>query len=166
MTASDEKLRPISALSVGDLARHPVWTYSHADDQGEPSVRPILRLPVPSLSGKVVGTKVHLASGAEVWALIGNIDSRNKRLNQHFVTISIEHEGRWFHLARYHDHDYVARGPAELARFLGRAVDDIFPMAYDIRPFAVGDSDALMGVIGKEPLERLSRAQIIALAVP
>ena len=102
----------------------------------------------------------------DAWALIGNIDSRNKRLNQHFVTISIERDGRWFHLARYHDHDYGSRGPEELARFLGRRVDEVFPIAYDVRAFAIGDADALTGVIAKDPLERLTRAQIIALAVP
>jgi hypothetical protein len=166
MTAFDENLRQISALSIGDLAKHPVWKYSDSDDHGEPSVRPISRVPVSSLSGKVVGTKVRLASGTEVWALIGNIDSRNQRLNQHFVTISIEHDGLWFQLARYHDHDHVFRGPAELARFLKRAVDEVFPITYDIRPFALGAADALTGVIGKDPVERLSRAQIIALAVP
>jgi len=166
LTASDSTSRPISTLSADDLAKHPVWQYSHDDDQGELSVRPVGRLPVSSLSGKVVGTKVRLSSGAEIWALIGSIDSRNKRLNQHYLTISVEHDGHWFHLARYHDHDYVTRGPDQLARFLGRAVDDVFPLTYDVRPFAVGDADALAGVITKEPLERLSRAQIIALAVP
>ena len=91
MTASDANPKPISALLAGDLAKHPVWKYSGSDDQGELSVHPISRLPVSSLSGKVVGTKVRLAGGAEVWALIGNIDPRNKRLNQHYVTISVEH---------------------------------------------------------------------------
>jgi hypothetical protein len=166
MKTSGGTSKPVSALSASDLAEHPVWRYSRDDDRGEPTVRPISRLPVSSLAGKLVGTKVRLANGNEAWALIGNIDSQNRRLNQHFVTLSIELDGRWFHLARYHDHDYDERGPEQLARFLGLGVDEVFPIAYDIRPFALGDSDALTGVVAKEPSERLTRAQIIALAVP
>ena len=159
-------MKPVSALSVGDLAEHSVWRYSGDDDHDETMVRPIGRLPVSSLTGKLVGARVLLANGTQVWALIGNIDSQNQRLNEHFVTISIEHEGRWFHLARYHDHDFGTRGPAELAEFLGIGVDDIFPISYDIRRFVVGHPDALKGTIGKEPSVRLTRAEIIALAVP
>jgi hypothetical protein len=97
---------------------------------------------------------------------LGNVDSENARLNQHFLTISIERDGRWFHLARYHDRDYDSRGPQALAGFLGLKVDEIFPIAFDLRPVARGSPDALTGVVSKEPSERLSRAQIIALAVP
>lgn len=156
----------VSDLSAADLVARPVWKYSREDDEGEPMVRPVARLPVPSLAGKLVGTKVRLGNGTEVWALIGNIDSQNRRLNQHFVTVSIERDGRWFHLARYHDYDYVERGPEQLAAFLGTDVDAVFPIEYDVTPYAVGDAEALTGVIGKEPEERLTRAQIIALAVP
>ena len=32
---------------------------------------------------------------------VGNIDLTSTRRTQHFLTLSIESEGRWFHLARY-----------------------------------------------------------------
>lgn len=156
----------VTALSAADLAARPVWKYSREDDEGEPMVRPVARLPVSTLAGKLVGTKVRLGDGTEVWALIGNIDTHNGRLNEHFVTVSIERDGRWFHLARYHDYDYLERGPEQLAAFLSTRVDAVFPIAYDVRPYALGDAAALAGVITKEPAERLTRAQIVALAVP
>ena len=82
------------------------------------------------------------------------------------MTISIERKGRWFHLARYHDADYAERGPQALARFLGLAVDDIFPISYDVRRFVKGNTAGLKGSISKEPRVRLTRAQIIDMAVP
>lgn len=156
----------VSALSGSDLVARPVWKYSGEDAEGEPLVRPVSRLPVSSLAGKVVGTKVRLGDASEIWALVGNVDAHNHRLNQHFVTVSIERDGRWFHLARYHDYDYGERGPEQLADFLGTRVEAVFPIEYDLRAFALGDANALVGAIAREPAERLTRAQIIALAVP
>jgi hypothetical protein len=92
-------------------------------------VRSVTVLPVSKVTGKIVGTPVLLASGREVWALIGNVDSTNPRLTEHFLTLSIEREGKWFHLARYHDCDYAERGPDALAQFLGVPVTDIFPIS-------------------------------------
>jgi hypothetical protein len=53
-----------------------------------------------------------------------------------------------------------------LSHFLGLPVDDIFPIFFDVRMYAEGDPASLTGYIQKEPRERLSRAEIIALAVP
>lgn len=125
-----------------------------------------MRLPVATLVGKLVGTEVMLANGESAWALVGNVDPTNVRMTEHFLTLSIERDGRWFTLARYHDIDYAEKGPDALARFLGLPVDAVFPIRYDIRRFVKGEIDALNGTISKEPRERLSRAEIIALAVP
>jgi hypothetical protein len=69
-------------------------------------------------------------------------------------------------MARYHDYDSRQRGPAALARFLGLRVNAVFPITYDIRKFSRGNDAALAGTIQKEPVERLTRAQVIGLAVP
>jgi hypothetical protein len=135
----------------------------HSDDT---TVRPVKRIPVANLTGKVVGVQAVLANGGRVWALLGNVDSSNPRFTQHFLTVSVERDGRWFHLARYHDYDRDQRGPEELARFLGLALSDVFPLSYDIRQCSKGDPSALMGTITAEPAEKLSRAEIIGLAVP
>ncbi len=114
----------------------------------------------------VVGTQVRFANGTLAWALVGNVDTENARLTEHFLTLSIEHDGQWFALARYHDFEYVDRGPEALARFLGLPLHDVFPISYDIRQHAQGASAALAGNVPLRPRERLSRAEIIALAVP
>lgn len=158
--------KPIEWLKVADLEANPVWQYTSDEDAGETLVRPIKRIPVKSLTGKVIGTQVRFANGMQAWALIGNIDPQNPRLTEHLLTLSIEYDGRWFALARYHDFDYAERGPEALARFLGLLIDDVFPIAFDVGECAQGDPDALAGSVRKEPRERLSRAEIIALAVP
>lgn len=160
----DESI-PVDRLRVADLQRYPVWQYKNCDD-AEIHVRPVRRWPVSKLTGKLIGTQVTLANGAAVWALIGNVDEANARLTQHFLTLSVEQEGRWFHLARYHDPNREECGPDALSAFLRLPLEDIFPIRYDIRPFARGKTEALMGYVRSEPLERLSREEIIGLAVP
>jgi hypothetical protein len=142
-----------------------VWQFVN-DDSDELAVRPVNRLPVLTLTGKIVGTQVRLGNGGYVWALISNLDTKNARLNEHFVTLSIERNGRWFHLARYHDIGYSTHGPEALARFLGLSPDDVFPIAYDISNYAKGEAVALAGTILREPRVRLRREKIIAMAVP
>ena len=161
-----EDVKSIEALTVADLKAAPVWQYANRDGAGETMVRSVKRVPVKNLTGKLIGTEVRLANGTKAWSLIGNIDSRSPRMTEHFVTLSIEYAGRWFSLARYHDFDYADRGPEALSQFLGLAVDEIFPISFDVQQYAEGDPEALKGGIRKEPRERLSRAEIIAMAVP
>jgi hypothetical protein len=161
-----ENVKPVDSLRVPDLKAHPVWQYANREGNDETTVRPVKQVPVKNLLGKVVATQVLLANGQRVWALIGSVDSNSARLTEHFLTLSVERDGRWFTLSRYHDFDYAENGPQALAHFLGVPVDDAFPIAYDIREYAKGDAGALMGQIRKEPRERLSRAEIIAMAVP
>ena len=105
------ELKPVESLTVADLRANPVWKYANNDEMGETSVRPVKKFPVANLAGKIIGAQVRLSSGLAVWALIGNINSNNKRLNKHFLTLSLERDGKWFHLARYHDFDFDTRGP-------------------------------------------------------
>jgi hypothetical protein len=156
----------VEALTVADLEHFPVWQYTNDDEKfAGMGVRPIKKTPVKNLDGCIVGTKIHLANGAFVWALIGNVDSDNPRRTQHFLTLSVCRDGRWFTMARYHDFDSNERGPQALADFLELRVDQVFPISYDISPFCIGESAALIGTIEEEPREKLTDAQIIALAV-
>lgn len=159
-------MKPIEALEESDLQAHAVWQYANVDGANETLVRPIRRLPVTRLSGRVVATRVRLANGTCVWGLLGNIDETNPRLTEHFLTLSVLQDKRWFTLARYHDFDHTENGPDALARFLGLPVDEVFPIAYDIRQHVKADPAALAGLIPKEPRERLLRSELIALAVP
>jgi hypothetical protein len=161
-----ENIKPVESLTVADLEANPVWQYTNSDGGGETFVRPVKKVPVKSLTSKVIGARVRLANGSQVWALIENLDVANPRFTEHFLTLSIERGGKWFPLARYHDHDFTVRGPEALARFLGLRVDDVFPISVDVRRYAQGNPTALAASVPEEPREKLTRAEIIAMAVP
>jgi hypothetical protein len=160
-------LRSIDSLLVPDLQIHPVWEFSDDEEAGDETlVRPVELLPVQSLAGRLVGTNVRLSNGATAWALIGNIDLADPRSAEHFLTLSIERDGVWFDMARYFDPDYNERGPAALAEFLRLPVDEVFPIHFDIRHCATGSSAALVGSVQKDPKEKLSRSELLKMAIP
>jgi len=158
-----ENIKPVESLTVVDFEAHPVWEFLNDDEIGETFVRPVEKLPVDCLANRVLGTQVRLANGLQVWASIGNFDVINPRATQHFLILSIERSGKWFHLARYQDIDFTARSPEALARFLGLHVDDVFPITVDVRRYVRGDSKALIAIVLKEPREKLTYEERRAL---
>jgi hypothetical protein len=160
------KTRPVESLQVADLEMHPVWQFALAERADDTAVRSVKRLPVSTLAGKIVGTRLRLANGEYQWGIVSNLDAKNPEMNEHFLVLSIERNGRWFHLARYFDSDYGVRGPQALARFLGFPADDVFPISYDVRKCVKGHPATLAGSILREPRVRLTRAQLIGMAVP
>jgi hypothetical protein len=156
-------IKTIDTISVSDLQANPVWKFCKG---GEAAIEPVKKMPCTTLNGRIVGTQVELADGTMAWALLGNIDTGNPAFSKHFLTLSVESNGDWFHLARYHDYDFDERGPAKLSEWLGKPVEQVFPIAYDIRHIVKGEFVTLKGKIEKEPSEKLTRAEIIALAVP
>jgi hypothetical protein len=154
-------MKRVEDLTVTDLVEHPVWEYVG----GEPVVVPVTDLPVDSLLNRIVGTQVHLANGNRVWSTLSNVSLRNPRSASHFLTLSIENKGEWFHLRRYHDVDYDERGPEQLAEFLGLPVTSIFPIRFDISDIVSADPLMVRGYVPLEPPEKLSRDELIQLAL-
>jgi hypothetical protein len=156
----------VEDLQIADLKAHAVWQFVNEDALGESSVQPVEPIPVPTLCGKVIGATVKLANGKAAWATLCNIDENDPHSTEQFLALSIERDGKWFHLARYHDFNYANLGPEALANFLGLAVDDVFPISYDLSRFVEGNPAALVGKVPRDPRERLSHDELIALAVP
>lgn len=143
--------KPVDELTVGDLERFSVWEYDLANE-GKPGrdetwVKPVKSIPVRDLSNRVVGTRVRLANGKDVWAILSNVCLDDPNEAQEFLGVSIERDGEWFYVARYFDSDYEDRGPEQLAAFLGLPVNDVFPITYDISDLAVGDPQVVRGVV-------------------
>lgn len=156
----------IECITTDEIRVTPVWRFASKTRSDETELTPVRKLPCKNLNGRLVGTQVTLADGSLAWCFLGNIDTSNPKLTVHFITVSIESNGKWFHLARYHDFDFTDRSPSRLATFLSKDIDSVFPIRYDIRSLAEGEPDALAGLIEKEPRERFTRAEIIAMAVP
>jgi len=149
-------------IMPSDLSQHPVWEYT--EDDGS-ILRPIPILPVDSLLNCIVGTKLRLNMGKEVWGIISNLNTRSVKKNQHFLAVWIEQDGAWFELARYHDVDYCKRSPDKLAEFLGIPKDEVFPIKYDVSKHVAGSQDAVVGLIQAEPAVKLSQQDLIRLAL-
>lgn len=160
-------MKDVTLLTIADFRTYPVWKFTGSDARGETLVRPVKRLPVKSLGASLVGVDVVLSCGQKVFAMIGNVSVDNPKLTEHFVTLSFyPKDGAIFHLSRYFDFDYAQHGPKQFAAVLGLKTKDIFPISWDVSAVAQGRSEALSGTITEIPRERLSRAEIIALAVP
>ena len=162
-------MKTVDQLVPDDFLAHRVWEFAidkEAELGGETFVRPVAKIPVKSLSNRVVAAPVLFANGQRFQGLLGNLDLADPVRTDHFLTLTLYLPSRQrFLLARYFDLDYSERGPSALAAKLGLALDAIFPMSYDITDFALGDQACLRGTIAAAPATRLSRAEIIALAV-
>ena len=150
-----------------DMRLHPVWEFVQSEEfEDETNVLPVDSLPVGNLDNRIVGTKVRLANGDIVWAMLGNIDLADPERNEQFRTLSIFNNGRWVSLARYHDYDYDDRGPAAFSRSMGLSVEDVFPIVYDIRHCCVGNESVVVDAFEAEPKRKLTRDELISLSLP
>jgi hypothetical protein len=164
--AMTTETKDVTEIVPEDFAVSPVWEFTNEDTaETDTMVRPVLDLPVVNLDFRIVGTRVCLANGQVFWAMLDGIDPESAFRTRHFLSIAL-YRGRWFHLARYHDAGLEQFGPPALARFLGLSVEDIFPIAYDIRTLCIGDSNALHGTIESDPVEKLRDDELIRMAVP
>ncbi len=146
------ELKRVDQLTIANFRRYPVWTYvPETRTRDETWMKPVRKIPVDDLDGKIVGSQVRLSCGRQVWAMIGNVDVRDANANEHLIGLSVRIGRTWFHLARYHDIDYENRSPSALAKTLSLPVSQVFPITYDLRPFARGDERALQGEFLRVP---------------
>ena len=164
---TESEPRPVDSLTAEDFAKSPVWRFTGSDTPDETYMTPVRRLPARRLDGCIVASPIRLANGTVLTGVLGNLDSANPRLTEHFLTLSVfRPDGAQFYLARYHDFDAAERGPDALAAFLGLSLNAVFPITYDVSSIVAGPPESLHGTITAEPRERLTRAEVIALAVP
>ena len=107
------------------MKAHPIWRFVTDDDPDETWVLPVNGRRVSRLAGKIVGTEVMLADVPDSWAVFSNIEPDDEQLTEQFLSLSLFVNGRWFHLARYHDFDARMRGPGWLAAALRRPVGKV-----------------------------------------
>ena len=122
-----------------DFAVYPVWEFA-PEVQGidECSMIPVIQLPVENLDQRCVGTRVRLADGSTVWAVIydlwpstldGTIES------QTFQFINGESTCNWPEM----EFQPATMNSVALAHFFARSVEEFFPFAYDVSRYVAGD---------------------------
>ena len=156
---------PVEKITEALFRANPVWEFINDDETDETLVKPVKKLPVSSCDGRLVGCELRLADGSTIFGFLGNLDLTKADRNQHFLTLSLFLNGSIEHLARYHDIDFSDSGPASLAQKIGKKEEDIFPISYDISLCAIGSGDCIHGLIQKEPKQKLTRSEIIMLAL-
>ncbi|MFN7733469.1 MAG: hypothetical protein ACK5OB_16350 [Pirellula sp.] len=157
-------MKAVDTLTQHDLEKHRVWRF--ANNREEWTLKPVTRLPCVDLKNKVASTKLMFADGSVHWGLVGNFDVEDRASNEHFLTVSILHEGRWFHLARYFDHDFSERGPEALAAFFSKSMDEIFPISGSLAGLLAASANDLELIVPAKPSKMLRLEELMAMAVP
>lgn len=157
--------RTLQSLNVSDLKNSPVWEMVQDRRSGDVLVKQVKSVPAKSLQNRLVGTQVKFADGPTAWCILGNVAPNSPLKTRQFLTVSVHRNRTWFDLARYHDADFGTRDGAALARFLGKPISDVFPIAYDITGIAVGETGSLEGTISLQTDERLSVDDLIELSL-
>jgi hypothetical protein len=154
-------------LSIRDLEEHPVWEFVNEEKTVGRAlfVKPVPELPISHAGSRFISTLVSLNNGSRHRATLANLDLNNWKSTHHFLMISFVRDGRWFHLSRYFDFDYATNGPKQLAEFFGLSIDEVFPISYDVSGLAIGLPEVIVGSVPAEISDKLSRSEIIALAV-
>lgn len=157
--------RKIETLTHRDLADHAIWEYVIDVEERGVWVIPSSSASISAFDNKLVATMVTLANGIQLHALIGNVLPSDSEATKHLLTLSVLIGSEWFTLSRYHDFDYSTNGPNDLARKLSLPIADVFPISYDLRHVVVGKDSALKGEVLADATEKLTREQIVALAL-
>ncbi|MEX2358995.1 MAG: hypothetical protein WEE51_11765, partial [Pirellulaceae bacterium] len=155
--------KELQSLSIADLKEHPVWRFTD-NPEVEQEIETVHAHSLRDLEGVLVGAKVKFADGSRKWALLENVNRAGKKVNDHFLTITVENQDKWFRLARYHDDEIDDQGPSALAKFLGKKVTEVFPIRYDLRIPLMSDSGRMIGKIEKSPEQPLDSDELKVLA--
>ena len=167
---SSKMRKPADKITMDDLRSFPVWEYAN-DEEGisgrdETWMKPVLGLPVTSLSNRVAATEVRLAGGQRFMAALSNVDLDDPSDREHFLVVGLyRSDGRQFILARYHDHDAQRNGPGALAAFLDLPIEEVFPISYDLSAVARGPASSLRGTIEIKPAHPLPRPDLVKRAI-
>lgn len=149
-------LKEVGDLTKEDFEANPVWEFVDNHKMSDTLMSPVKRLPVATLSNRVIGCEIELASGSKIWGILSNIDLADPRRNELFVSLIFLKGRRRFILARHVDVLRSRLGPAALAKFLMIPLRDIFPIKYDISAFCEGHPECLLGEIEQKPRHAMS----------
>jgi len=142
----------VEELTPEDFAAHPVWEFAPemegVDGFDWTVVKPVaIAPPVGTLDKRVVGTSVTLANGIRVPAMFGTVDFEKVLRDRKLLGLSLFWNGQWRGFFPPHDFDRPGSQAIALAKALGLAVEDVFPISYDLGEFCTGGPAAIRGEI-------------------
>lgn len=157
----------VGVMSERHFRRHPVWEFDVNSEwlpwRDETWMRPVRRLPVRSLGGRIVGTTLTLANGRRMFGTLSGVSLNHPRATRCFIGASLYVGGRDVQFIGVPSPAYPYVNAAGLARALSLRVEDAFPLSYDLTGLAVGHPDVIRGTIPAERPEQLSDEDELAL---
>lgn len=155
-------IKLVQDLEEADYRAFPVWEFCALDDRldDEMSVRPVEVVPVDDLDGRFIGCKFMLKDGSSVFGVISNIDPFDALFTSHYVTISIFVNEKLVHLSRYHDVDSEHNTAEVFSKSLGKSVEQVFPILYDISDYLIGQTECVRNYVSLKHPKQLSREEL------
>ncbi|RCS44030.1 hypothetical protein DTL42_18030 [Bremerella cremea] len=152
-------------LTVSDISDCPIWRFTNENSNDDLEIEPVIEQTFSNLSGLIIAAQVELADLTSHLALHQNVSRAGQKVNDHFLSLTLERAGNWFSLARYHDVSIESFGPIHLAKFMGKPVKDVFPIKYDLRETLRSDSARLVGFVRDVPVFPLTDDELISLSL-
>ncbi|WP_156117495.1 hypothetical protein [Collimonas arenae] len=154
-------------VTPDDICKNWLWQYVPSKD-GELWVKPIHVKKTDKFSQRLAGCQVTLADGSSMWALIEGINVETPEFSKHNkeLIIAIDNYG-WFRLAQYFDSRELKeiRGPEILCDLLGKKIDEVFPVEFDLRDRAKVDSSCLRGKFEVDPVWGMAQSDVMMILV-
>jgi hypothetical protein len=152
-------------LTVADVTNYPIWRFTNANPDDDHEIETVNEHSFRNLSGLIIASEVEFGDSSKHLALHQNVSLGGQKVNDHFLSLTVNRDGDWFPLARYHDVSIEKYGPRHLADFMGKAVSDVFPIKYDLREVLNSDSARLVGFVRETPLSPLTDDELISLSL-
>lgn len=146
-------MKSVEHLVADDFKRHPVWCY---DARREMFASPVTRLPVSDVTGCIVGTDALLASGRTALVVLSNLSLKSIALREQFLCVYFLNAGRRYTTPRYFDEGWDAWRAEEIADFLGKPDEPVFPIRVDLSLICVGADDLVRFSFDPAACDRLS----------
>ena len=158
---------PLDELNPNELGH--IWLLEYVPSKdGRLWVKPIKTNETKKFSGRIAGCEVTLADGTQNSAFIEGIDIETPKFSKHHRTLIlwIPASG-WFQLAKYYSNDELKAicGDEVLCNVLGKSLDEVFPISFDLRDRSSIDSPCLTGTFEHNPSWGLSGAEVMQILV-
>lgn len=162
-----QSAKPLEDVTPEDIELCWLWSFVPSKD-GRLWLKPVKINKTDKFFDRLAGCKVIFADGTSCTAFIAGIDLEVPQFSKHNRELHLWIEGRgWFQLAQYFDSAELKAscGDEVLCELLGKRLDEVFPIAFDLRNRAKSDSPCLSGRFEHNPPWGITRQEVMELLV-